>query len=187
MNARIVETTITYLSMPAPPPKVPPMPVSPRLALMKAERIPLHFYRYLYATVGGNWLWIERLQLDDEALARKVHRKEVEIFVLYADGAPAGYYELDFRSAERTNLAYFGLMPEFTGLRIGPWLLGSALTAAFSRGAAEVTVNTCTLDHPAALPLYQRLGFRPVRRETRELLVPPNVAIPSHIAARVLP
>jgi hypothetical protein len=25
-----------------------------------------------------------------------------------------------------------------------------------------VTVQTCTLDHPAALPLYQKLGFSPV-------------------------
>ncbi len=187
MTGRIVQTTITYLAMTAPPSRFPPMPSSPPLALMRAEKIPLHFYRYLYGTVGGSWLWVERLQLDDEALARKIHRRGIEIYVLYAEGSPAGYYELDFRSPERTNLAYFGLMPEWTGVRIGPWLLGSAISAAFSRGAAEITVNTCTLDHPAALPLYQRLGFRPVRREERQLVLPPNVAVPGHIAARLLP
>jgi GNAT superfamily N-acetyltransferase len=187
MNVRIVETTITYLRMAAPPPHIPPMPSSPRLALMKAEDISLHYYRYLYGTVGGHWLWLERRELDDDALSSKIHRAGIEIFVLYANGSPAGYYELDFGDRARTNLAYFGLMPEWTGLRIGPWMLGCAITEGFSRGASEMTVNTCTLDHPAALPLYQRLGFRPVRREERRIRVPTHVAIPRHIAARVAP
>lgn len=185
MSGETVETVVTYLAMTAPPPQLPAMPSSPRLALMKAEKIPVHFYRYLYATVGGPWLWVERLQFDDTALARRIHHEGIEISVLYANGAPAGYYELDFRQPERTNLAYFGLMPEWTGFRIGPWLLGTAIAAAFSRGAAEATVNTCTLDHPAALPLYQRLGFRPVRRETRQLQVPPGMSVPGHIPARI--
>jgi hypothetical protein len=28
-----------------------------------------------------------------------------------------------------------------------------------SRAAPRLTVNTCTLDHPRALPLYLRMGF----------------------------
>jgi hypothetical protein len=28
-----------------------------------------------------------------------------------------------------------------------------------------MTVNTCTLDHPRALDLYRKMGFRPVRTE----------------------
>lgn len=187
MSGRIVETTVTYLKMTARPAQLPPMPTSPRLALMRAERIPLHFYRYLYRTVGSSCLWVEREGLSNEALARKVHREGIEIAVLYANGAPAGYYELDFSREERTNLVYFGLMPEWTGMKIGPWLLGSAVRAAFARGAEEVTVNTCTLDHPAALPLYQRIGFRPVRREPRRLSVPEHMTVPSHIAAAIAP
>jgi GNAT superfamily N-acetyltransferase len=187
MSARTVETTITYLTMATRPSQLPPMPSTPRLALMKTEKIPLHFYRYLYSAVGGSWLWIERLQLDDGALAAKIHRDKLEISVLYANGSPAGYYELDFGAAAKTELVYFGLMSEWTGARIGPWLLGSAVTEGFSRGAKEIAVNTCTLDHPAALPLYQKLGFRPVRREERRLVVPGHIAIPGHIAARMTP
>ena len=33
-------------------------------------------------------------------------------------------------------------------------------------GVRRMTVNTNSLDHPRALPLYQRAGFEPVRRET---------------------
>ncbi len=120
MTPNIVETVVTYLVMPAPPRTLPPMPAGPKLALMKAENIPLHYYRYLYSAVGVNWLWFERLLHDDETLSKKVHRDGVEIFVLYANGSPAGYYELDFSDPRRTNLVYFGLMPEWTGRRIGP-------------------------------------------------------------------
>lgn len=182
MSDRTVETVVTYLSMQQPPRTLPPMPAGMRLALMKADRIPLHFYRYLYQQVGTNWLWFERLSFDDRMLARKVHQEGIEIFVLYGDGAPAGFYELDFRKPDRTNLVYFGLMPDWSGRKVGPWLLGTAALEAFSRGAKELTVNTCTLDHPAALPLYQRLGFVPVAREARRLHVPPGVRIPAHIA-----
>ena len=35
------------------------------------------------------------------------------------------------------------------------------------RAPRRVTVNTNSLDHPRALPLYQKAGFVPVRRETR--------------------
>jgi GNAT superfamily N-acetyltransferase len=187
MSRSIVDTTVTYLAMSAPPAHLPPMPLSLRLALMRAENIPLHYYRYLYSSVGANWLWFDRLLLDDEALSAKVHRAGVEVFVLYANGSPGGYYELDFSKPRRANLVYFGLMPEWTGMKIGPWLLGSAVSEAFSRGVEELTVNTCTLDHPAALPLYQRLGFNPVKREKRRLTVPKDVRIPGHIAARISP
>jgi GNAT superfamily N-acetyltransferase len=187
MSLRHVETVVTYLETTAPPRIYPPMPVGAKLALMKAEAIPLHFYRYLYEQVGSNWLWYERLMLDDAALSKRLHREGVEVFVLYANGCPAGYFELDFRDPQRVNLVYFGLLPEWTGRKIGPWLLGCALSEAFARAPQRVTVNTCTLDHPAALALYQRLGFTPQAQEQRRLTVPPDVPIPDHIAARIAP
>jgi predicted N-acetyltransferase YhbS len=59
------------------------------------------------------------------------------------------------------ELAYFGIMPEFIGMGLGPYLLGQALDMLWHKEPARVLVNTCTLDHPKALPLYQRFGFRP--------------------------
>ena len=35
-----------------------------------------------------------------------------------------------------------------------------------------MTVNTCTADHPRALPTYLRAGFRPVREMREEWNVP---------------
>jgi len=179
--ARILETVVTYLEMTDPPRVLPPQPVTPRLALMKVDTIPLHFYRYLYATIGHDWLWVERLDMDDGALAEKVQREGIEISVLYANGAPAGYFELDLAGGKTIDLVYFGLMPDWTGRKIGPWLLGCAVMEAFSAGAERLTINTCTLDHPGALRLYQRIGFQPIRRETKNLAIPAAMPLPAHI------
>ena len=47
-------------------------------------------------------------------------------------------------------------------------LLQTAIATGWTREDVEkMTINTCTLDHPAALPLYQKMGFAPVRRQER--------------------
>jgi hypothetical protein len=35
-----------------------------------------------------------------------------------------------------------------------------------------VTVETCTLDGAAALPLYQRMGFEPYDRKDKTMVLP---------------
>lgn len=185
MKARAVEAVVTFLSMERPPATYPPRPTGAQFALMKAERIPVHYYRYLYGEVGRNWLWIERHGLGDEELSAAIHKDGIDVFILYANGVPAGFFELEFDQARRANLAYFGLMPDWTGRGIGPWLLGCAVSEAFSRGIDRLTVNTCTFDHPAALPLYQRLCFEPVEQRVRSVTIPADLAIPGHIAARM--
>jgi len=53
-------------------------------------------------------------------------------------------------------------MPHVQGRGLGKWFLTQAVTAAWEMKPSRVTVNTNTLDHRAALPLYQRVGFAPV-------------------------
>ena len=60
-------------------------------------------------------------------------------------------------------------MPEAIGRGLGTYLLQTAVHMAWDRpGVERVTVNTNSLDHPRALPLYQKAGFVPVHRETVE-------------------
>lgn len=169
----MLEATITYLEMTAPPSDSPPRPpLGRQVAFMRAERPPLSFYRYLYNTVGAPWLWWERRALDDDALARIVHDSRVEIYVLYVDGAPAGFGELDRRREPEIDIGYLGLLPNFTGQALGPYLLGALIHTGWSYEPEKLTVNTNTLDHPKALTLYQRMGFEPVRRETWRFIDP---------------
>jgi GNAT superfamily N-acetyltransferase len=156
---------VTYLEMTARPVR-PPVPLpSGKLALMRAERCTVAFYRFLYGTVGEPWLWFERLTWSKEKLAALIEKPEVEIFVLYVGGVPAGYYELDRSEAADIELAYFGLMPEFIGRGYGAYLLREAVDAAWQHKPKRVWVHTCTYDHPRALGVYQRAGFVVYRRD----------------------
>ena len=155
-----LEVTITYLEMTAPPTRpTVPIPTLGKMALLRAERPTVSFYRYLYDTVGERWLWWDRRRLDDAALAAIIQDPLVEIYVLYVDGVPAGYAEVDRRKPDEIELAYFGLLPEFIGRGLGPFLLNWAIDTAWFHHPKRVWVNTCTLDHPKALQIYQRAGF----------------------------
>lgn len=170
----LIDDVITYLEMRARPvlPRIP-APLT-KLALMRAEECTVSFYRYLYETVGTPWLWYERRLLDDEALLAEIAKPTAEIFVLYVGGVPAGYFELDAEPPRETELRYFGLIPEFIGRRLGPFLLQAAIDQAWLRPIERLWVHTRTFDHPKALGLYQRAGFvvydrRPVRFEDPRL------------------
>lgn len=161
-----VQVTVTFLEMPAPPAHYPPLPHNRQIALLRAKAMPLHFYRYLMDRVGRKWEWVNALRLDDEELAAGVHREDRDIRVLYLDGAPSGFFDVRPHPPHEVELAYFGMMDHATGQGIGRWFLGAAIEACWSHGPSRVTVQTCTMDHPAALPLYQKLGFRPVAQKS---------------------
>lgn len=154
--------TITYLEMTERPRlDHPPMPFGTPLALMRAVDPTVPFYRFLYNQVGASWLWWQRRVLGDEELAAIIGDERVEIYVLYVDGVPAGFAELDRRAEPEIELAYLGLIPAFAGRKLGPYLLHAAIDTAWSHRTRRLSVNTCDLDHPKALALYQRFGFRP--------------------------
>jgi GNAT superfamily N-acetyltransferase len=162
----LVNDTITYLEMFERPPPLPGPPPLGKIALIRAEDCTVSFYRYLYETVGTPWVWFERRLWSNDALAAELAKTTTEVFVLYAGGAPAGYFELDTAEPRETLLSYFGLMPEFIGRRLGPFLLNAAIEQAWSRPLDRFWVHTCTFDHPRALPLYQRAGFVVYARRT---------------------
>ncbi len=58
-----------------------------------------------------------------------------------------------------TKLCYFGLIPDFIGRGLGPYLLQAAIDQAWSRPIDRFWLHTSTFDHPKALGVYQRAGF----------------------------
>lgn len=180
---------VTRLHMTAPPKVFLPVPVNLQTALMRAVKMPLPYYRYLYQQVGHRWKWVERLRMSDEALEAVLHDERTTITVLYVNGAPAGYFELYRQPDEITELRYFGLMHHALGMGIGKWFLLQALHAAWADLPQKVIVQTCTADHPRALALYQRMGFTPYATAEEEIellseeelrdVMQRNLAIPS--------
>jgi GNAT superfamily N-acetyltransferase len=118
--------------------------------------------RWVYEHVGAPHQWTDHLHRSDAEW--QAWADEVETWVATVGGENAGYYELRTTDAG-TEIAYFGLLPEFQGRGLGGHLLTRALTRAFERGS-RAWVHTSTLDGPHALGNYQARGLRSFRTET---------------------
>ena len=150
---------VTYLEM-TERPKPRPMPDAP-LRLERWREVDPAKYRTLFRRVGGRWLWYSRLAMDDTGLSANV--AEVHA-VVDRGGVEVGMIELDFRDAGQCLIRFLGLVPELAGRGHGRWLFAQTLALAWRPGVRRVHVNTCTLDHPAALPAYLRAGFSAYKR-----------------------
>lgn len=179
-----VATRITFLAMLAPPPMRAGLPPVPGAAVVRAVRPPVGFYRWLYESVGRDWLWTNRRLMSDEELANIVQDPRVEVHVLWLDGSPAGYAELDRRTHPAIDLAYFGLLPEFIGRGLGAWFLAKVLDIAWAAGPERVTVNTCDLDHPKALATYEAVGFVRHAVDSGIVAVVEGMKLPGHLGGR---
>lgn len=167
-----LEVTVTYLEMLARPTQPPPPAPAIPYRIDRVERPSVAFYRYLYNTVGEPWLWHERRKASDAELAEILGDNNLWLYVMYAEGEPAGYAELDARRQPEIELAYFGIIPKFIGQGLGPTLLNAAVDIAWRAQATRFWVHTCTLDHPKALPCYIRAGFVPYKDAVRRIRDP---------------
>ena len=174
--SRTLEMVVTSLVLDHPPRQQIHPPANFKIALMRVENPQVHFYRYLYNTIGAAYDWVDRKLLGDEELAREIQAKGVDIYVACVDGAPGGYFELDSRNPKEIWLAYLGIMPHLTGAGLGKWMLYEALMAGWAKKPRVMRVETCTLDHPRALPLYQRMGFVPIERRNKTVEVPDDLS-----------
>jgi GNAT superfamily N-acetyltransferase len=150
---------VTYLEM-TERPKPRPFPSSPLRLEPRPAPDPAR-YRLLFSRVGSRWLWYSRLAMDDERLRGEL--AEVHA-VVDRGGIEVGMIELDFREPGECLIRFLGLVPELAGKGHGGWLFARVLALAWRPGVERVSVNTCTLDHPAALPAYLKAGFRAHKR-----------------------
>jgi GNAT superfamily N-acetyltransferase len=167
MNADKLQMTITYLQMRHPPTGEAVAPPLPGLRVARLHEPAVGQYRYLYNGVGNRWLWYERRDMDDDSLRAIIQHPRVELYVLYVGDTKGGYFELDCRTAEEIELAYFGLLPKFIGHGLGRYLLDQALTIAWRQRPQRVWVHTCNFDHPKARALYERAGFAAYKQENK--------------------
>ena len=158
----LVTVTTTYLDIPSRARFRPAFAADPDAQIIQAFSATAGFYRFLYASVGRDYHWNDRLAWPDEQLEAYLARPNITLLVLYVRGVPAGYIELDSASSEPgTEVAYFGLIDTFQGRGLGKHLLSAGVLRAFDDGAQRVWVHTCTLDGKHALANYQARGFMP--------------------------
>jgi GNAT superfamily N-acetyltransferase len=173
-----IETLVTYLEMTGPPsaPALPPPCTGLEVRLARSPTA--SFYRYLYGTIGADWTWVMRHLLSDDELRQILEDPEVEVNVLWLDGVPAGLAELDRREKPDIELAYFGLLPDFIGQGLGRWLLDWTIRHAWRAAPRRLWVHTCDLDHPRALRVYEKSGFRVYDRRIEQLRLPDGMRPP---------
>ncbi len=161
-----------------------------QVEIRRAEIPSPEFNRFLYTAVGGDWHWRDRLHWDYASWMAYLDRPEVETWVAYQRGTPAGYVELERQRGDHVEIVYFGLLPQFIGQGIGGYLLTKAIERGWDMGARRVWVHTCTLDHPSALANYQARGLRIFKTEEKWVFLPaeppgpwPDADRPFHAAA----
>jgi len=181
------EVRTTYLEMQSPGALRPAAKVPADLLLLRASIPSPEFARFLYTAVGGDWYWRERLPWTYQKWLEWLSRPEVETWVAYASGTPAGYFELESQPEGAVQLTYFGLLPRFAGRGLGGYLLSQAATRAWQLQPAvrRVWVHTCTLDHAAALPNYLARGFKVFKEESQIVELPDQPAGPWPGAGRL--
>jgi GNAT superfamily N-acetyltransferase len=146
-----------------------PAPEGVRLEMV--EQCPVSLFRFLYAEVGKQFYWRDRLAWTDEEIEEYL-KGPVWTWVLYKRGAPGGYFELKRHEDGSVEVAHFGLMEHAIGRGLGTLLLTRAVEEAWKLRPSRVWLHTCTLDHPAALPNYLKRGFRPTHTEVYQTTIP---------------
>ncbi|MBD3882278.1 GNAT family N-acetyltransferase [Phormidium tenue FACHB-886] len=129
------------------------------------------FSRFLYTSVGKDWHWVDRLSWSRERWLEYLDRPQLQTWVAYISGTPAGYFELEAQPNQTVEIACFGILPQFIGQKLGGHLLSVAAEQAWAMNSQRVWVHTCSLDSPYALANYQARGFQIYKEEkhTQEL------------------
>ena len=97
--------------------------------------------------------------MAEDALARFLADPATLLLVLTVDGERVGFCEFEGLGGAELELVHFGLVPEVQGQGLGPWLLDTALRAAWRPSTRRIWLHTDDWDHPAARRTYRRAGF----------------------------
>ena len=135
----------------------------------RLDACPPALYRRLYADVGREYHWTDRLAWTDDDIARHLADPRLEFWILREGQEPAGYFELCSHEDGAVEVAYFGLLPHAVGRGLGKFLLTRAVQRAWDLGAARVWLHTSSLDHSSALPNYLGRGFSIWKQETYQV------------------
>lgn len=169
VTKNVIKYRVTYLEMENCPNFNWPITPKQKLNILLTENIPDWYFIFLYKTVGSSYHWTDQLNKTKKQINNFINDENVKFYSLIKQGWPAGFYILDFREKFVCDLSYIGLVPDAVGKGLGSFLFKTAILSAWEKTNIEkLTVNTCSLDHKNALPLYQKLGFSPVKFEELE-------------------
>ena len=122
--------------------------------------------KFFYKSIGKNCHWVDRLVWTDLDWINYVSDAKLSTHILKDKEDIAGYFELLFnKETKETEIAYFGILEEYFGKKLGGYLLSEAIKFSINLGCIRVWVHTCSLDHKNALYNYQSRGMKIFKSE----------------------
>ena len=126
--------------------------------------------KFFYKQVGKNYQWVDRLIWTDKNWIEYVSSPNLFTFVLKNNKEIAGFFELIYHKDKlETEIAYFGLLKEYFGKKLGGHMLSEAIKKSFSFNVKRVWAHTCSLDHKNALKNYLSRGMKIYNTETANI------------------
>ena len=123
--------------------------------------------KFFYKQIGKNYQWVDRLIWADKNWIEYVSSPNLFTFVLKNNDNIAGFFELMYHKDKlETEIAYFGLLKEYFGKKLGGYMLSEAIKKSFSYNVKRVWAHTCSLDHKNALKNYLSRGMKIYNTET---------------------
>ena len=122
--------------------------------------------KFFYKNIGKNYQWVDRLVWTDQNWIDYVSDKKLSTYILKDKQDLAGYFELIFyRDIMEVEIAYFGILEDYFGKKLGAYLLSEAIKISFSLGNSRLWAHTCSLDHKNALKNYLARGMKVFKSE----------------------
>ena len=123
--------------------------------------------KFFYKNIGKNCQWVDRLVWTDLNWTKYLSDEKLNTYILKNKEEIAGYFELLFnKNTKEAEIAYFGVLEEYFGKKLGGYLLSEAIKFSFDMGSIRVWVHTCSLDHKNALSNYLSRGMTIFKSET---------------------
>lgn len=158
-NITDVEVIVYYLQMDDPAELRAKPPLHDGLSLSRSTDTTGRINRDFYHRVGSVWHWTDRADWSEERWNHYAGNTSLHTLIARESDNPVGYAELE-KVQDEVRIHLFGLLPDAIGRGNGGFFLSEVIRHAWSMQPNRITVNTCSLDHPAALQNYLNRGMR---------------------------
>ena len=88
--------------------------------------------KFLYKQIGQKYFWKDRLEWSNQTWIEYVSDVKLSTYVLKNNKEIVGYFELLFhKNKMEAEIAYFGILEDYFGKKLGGYLLSEAIKKAF--------------------------------------------------------
>ena len=101
-------------------------------SLEKVSSNDFQLNKFFYKQIGKNHQWVDRLAWTTKNWTEYVSSPNVLTFILKKNLDTAGFFELIYhKNKSEIEIAYFGLLKEYMGKKLGGYMLSEAIKTSF--------------------------------------------------------